>query len=69
MCVYIYIYTYIYLYNIYIYIYIYIYVTGVCEKNTPPEKTTGGKTGSQSTESRGQRAVSAAGLQGQGPNK
>ena len=34
----------------YVYIHIYIH-TGVCEKNTPPEKNTGGEISFESTES------------------
>ena len=43
-------------------------VTGVGEKNTAPEKMCG-KTGFRSAESRGWRAPSAAGLQGEGSPK
>ena len=38
--------------------------TGVCERNTPPERKRRGKVSVQSTKSGGWRAVSAAGLQG-----
>ena len=42
--------------------------TGVCEKNTPPEKKTRGRMSFQSTRSGG-RAVSAAALQGKSSHK
>ena len=43
--------------------------SGVCEKGTPPEKNALRKIGLQCTESRGRRAVSAAGLPVQGSRK